>query len=194
MYKIEKVAHYDNVRERFFMKKYIIIGLISILFFQTFSTKSTNLLIPEEAIRLRVLANSNSTEDQYIKMKVSEAVQKDLYTLLKDTKGIESARTKIGQNLPNLRTKVADTLKQQNSNLTFQLDYGLHYFPQKTYKGVTYQEGNYESLLVTLGKGEGDNWWCVLFPPLCIMEAEETEAKEETEYKFFIQELIKKYL
>ena len=109
MYKIEKVAHYDNVRERFFMKKYIIIGLISILFFQTFSTKSTNLLIPEEAIRLRVLANSNSTEDQYIKMKVSEAVQKDLYTLLKDTKGIESARTKIGQNLPNLRTKGADT-------------------------------------------------------------------------------------
>ena len=47
---------------------------------------------------------------------------------------------------------------------------------------------------MTLGKGEGDNWWCVLFPPLCIMEAEETEAEEETEYQFFIQELIEKYL
>ena len=58
----------------FFMKKYIVIGLISILFFQTLSTKSTNVLIPEEAIRLRVLANSNSTEDQQLKMKVSEVI------------------------------------------------------------------------------------------------------------------------
>lgn len=176
------------------MKKYIVIGLISILFFQTLSTKSTNVLIPEEAIRLRVLANSNSTEDQQLKMKVSEALQSDLYMMLNNTKGIDTAREKIETNLPNLRTKVKTTLQQQNSPLSFQLDYGIHHFPAKTYKGVTYPEGDYESVLVTLGKGEGDNWWCVLFPPLCIMEAEETEAKEETEYKFFIQELIEKYL
>lgn len=176
------------------MKKYIVIGLISVLFFQAFCTQSTNVLIPKEAIRLRVLANSNSTEDQQLKMKVSEALQSELYTLLKDTKGIYRAREEINASLPDLRTKVANTLKQQNSPLSFQVDYGTHYFPEKIYKGVTYPEGNYESLLVTLGKGEGNNWWCVLFPPLCIMEAEEKEEAEDTEYKFFIQELIEKYL
>ena len=99
--------------------------------------------------------------------------------MLKDTKGIDTAREKIETNLPNLRTKVKTTLQQQNSSLSFQLDYGIHHFPEKTYKGITYPEGDYESVLVTLGKGEGDNWWCVLFPPLCIMEAEETEAKKQ---------------
>ena len=175
------------------MKQYAIIGIILTLCFQAF-TSNNNLLIPEEAIRLRVLANSNSSEDQKLKMKVSETVQKNLYQLLKDTKGIESDRNKINENLPSLKQQISNTLKLENSSIPFQLDYGIHYFPQKVYKGVTYEEGEYESLLVTLGKGEGDNWWCVLFPPLCIMEAEETEVKEETEYKFFIQELIEKYL
>ena len=176
------------------MKKYILIGLISVLFFQAFNTKSTNVLIPEESISLRLLANYNNREYQQLKMEVSEVLQSELYTLLKDTKGINEARKEIHSHLPNLRTKVATTLQQQNNSLSFQLDYGIHYFPKKVYKGITYPEGNYESLLVTLGKGEGENWWCVLFPPLCIMEAEEKEDTENTEYKFFIQELIEKYL
>ena len=54
--------------------------------------------------------------------------------------------------------------------------------------------GYYESLVVTLGSGEGKNWWCVLFPPLCFLDAEETRQKEEVEYKFFIKEIIDKYL
>ena len=72
---------------------------------------------------------------------------------------------------------------------SYELKYGLNFFPEKIYKGVKYEEGYYESLLITLGEGEGNNWWCVLFPPLCIMEAEESD---EVEYKFFIQEIIEK--
>ena len=63
--------------------------------------------------------------------------------------------------------------------------------PEKEYKGVKYKEGYYESWVITLGEGEGNNWWCVLFPPLCLVEAEEAD---EVEYKFFIKELIDKYL
>ena len=74
----------------------------------------------------------------------------------------------------------------------YQVSFGRNYFPEKTYKGIVYDAGYYESLVVTLGKGEGDNWWCVLFPPLCLLEADESE--EEVEYKFFFQELIDKYL
>ena len=74
----------------------------------------------------------------------------------------------------------------------FQVHYGLNYFPEKKYKGVTYKEGYYESLVVTLGEGKGENWWCVLFPPLCLLEAEETNTNA-VEYKFFVQDLITKY-
>ena len=64
--------------------------------------------------------------------------------------------------------------------------------PEKHYKGVTYKEGNYESLVVKLGEGKGENFWCVLFPPLCLLEAEESD-KDEVEYKSFIKEIIDKY-
>ena len=58
---------------------------------------------------------------------------------------------------------------------------------------MTYKEGNYESLVITLGEGMGKNWWCVLFPPICLLEAEEDQESSEVEYKFFLQELIDKY-
>ena len=124
----------------------------------------------------------------------NKKVQAGIASFLWDIDRKIEANNKINENLPSLKQQISNTLKLENSSIPFQSDYGIHYFPQKVYKGVTYEEGEYESLLVTLGKGEGDNWWCVLFPPLCIMEAEETEVKEETEYKFFIQELIEKYL
>ena len=61
----------------------------------------------------------------------------------------------------------------------------------KDYVGVKYPEGEYESLVITLGEGKGDNWWCVLFPPLCLVEAEE---HTDVEYKFFVKEIIDKYM
>ena len=66
----------------------------------------------------------------------------------------------------------------------------MHFFPKKEYKGVVYKEGEYESLLITLGKGQGDNFWCVLFPPLCVMEEDETK---DVEYKWFIKDILEKY-
>ena len=63
-------------------------------------------------------------------------------------------------------------MRRENSTQSFQIDYGYHYFPEKEYKGVTYEEGEYESLLVTLGKGEGDNWWCLVYPAFCFTKSE----------------------
>ena len=67
----------------------------------------------------------------------------------------------------------------------------MNYFPSKTYKGIVYDGGYYNSLVVTLGDGEGDNWWCVLFPPLCLME--ENETTSDVEYKFFVKSIIEKF-
>lgn len=153
--------------------------------------KAEEVIIPNSAIRLRVLPNSNAPYDQEIKKKVRDKVQQELYVNLKDTTNIEEARTKIQQDIPNLKQIVTNVLKEENEDLDFSIDFGNHYFPEKIYKGLKYEEGDYESLLITLGEGQGDNWWCVLFPPLCLIEAEESNG---VEYKSFVKELIDKYL
>ena len=172
------------------MKK-IIIALLVILSIIIFDKTKADNIIPKEAIRLRVIANSNSKYDQQVKMKVSKNIQSELYNLLKETKGIEEARKKIKDNMNGLNNSVKKTLKQEDYPLSYTINYGDNYFPKKEYKGIKYEAGYYESLLITLGEGKGKNWWCVLFPPLCLIEAEESD---KIEYKSFIKELIDKYL
>lgn len=173
-----------------FLKKiFIILAIVLIIFL--IKVKASSDIIPDEAIRLRVIANSNTEYDQKIKLKVKDQIEIDLYNLLKNTKGIEEARNIINNNLTNISNEVKKVLEEENYNQDFDINFGYNYFPEKKYKGITYDEGYYESLVVTLGSGEGNNWWCVLFPPLCLLEAEESD---EVEYKFFIQELIEKYL
>lgn len=173
------------------MKKILLTILIIVIFL--FNNKTEAVVIPNDAIRLRVIPNSNSVYDQEIKMKVSEVLQQNLYNLLKDVKGSSTAREIINENLTEIDKSINEVLIKEKYDLGYKINYGNNYFPEKEYKGIKYEEGNYESLLVTLGSGTGDNWWCVLFPPLCLIEADESEA-DEVEYKFFIQELIEKYL
>lgn len=148
-------------------------------------------LIPNEAIRLRIIANSDDDYDQQAKQQVKENLQTKMYSLLNRTITIDEARRIIKTNLSTFDDTIKDTLDQIKYPLNYKLDFGYHYFPVKNYKGIKYDEGYYESVLVELGKGEGNNWWCVLFPPLCLLEAEEAS---EVEYKFFVQELISKFL
>ena len=174
------------------MKKIIIIllAVLSIVMVYNNFNKSENVKIPDSAIRFRVLANSNSPRDQKIKEDVRDKMQKELYTLLENSKSIKEARGLINDNMDNFNSILSKEMEDKDYSYT--IDYGMHEFPEKTYKGITYEAGEYESLLVTLGEGKGDNWWCVLFPPLCLMEAEETNT-DEVEYKSFIKEIIKKY-
>lgn len=170
----------------------IVLGVVMALFFMKY-VKKEEVLIPNEAIRLRVIPNSNNVEDQTLKQSVRDNIQKEIYELLKNSTSIEEARTLIKDNIHNFEIIVDDTINEQNSLETFKLNYGYHYFPQKTYKGITYDAGYYESLVITLGNGEGDNWWCVLFPPLCLLEADETKEQDEVEYKFFVEEILDKF-
>lgn len=172
------------------MKKLIIFTLILTIFLSK-NLINNQIIIPNEAIRLRVLANSNSEYDQKIKEKVSNTIQSQMFNMLKDTTNIENARTLIKNNIDSIDENINNTLDEESYNLGYKIDFGYHEFPEKEYKGVKYEEGEYESLLVTLGKGEGNNWWCVLFPPLCLLEAEESET-DEIEYKSYVLELINK--
>ncbi len=165
------------------MKRIIIIIIIIYLLIP-----NKKIIIPKESIRLRVLANSNTKHDLELKTKVSKELQTSITKLLKNTNNIVEVREKINNNMSIFNKKITPLLKNEKYN--FEINFGLNYFPEKKYKGVLYKAGYYESLKVTLGEGLGDNWWCVLFPPLCLLESEEPD---EVEYKFFIKEIINKY-
>ena len=164
------------------MKKTIIILSIVILVLVLNKHEYT---IPKDSIRFRVIANSNDCKDQEIKKKVVDNLKSNLINTNKSTNIVET-RNYIKENL-GLYTEIVDkTLKDNNNSDSFKLNYGENYFPKKTYNNEVYPEGEYESLVVTLGEGKGDNFWCVLFPPLCFPE------KSDYHYKSFIKEIFDK--
>lgn len=175
------------------MKKTLFVLGMILAIYMIIGVKAEELVeIPDDAIRIRVIANSNSKYDQEKKGEIRKEVQLYMQNLLKDAKTTEEARILINNNLNNLNKNIDTYLHQLNYNTSYKINFGLNYFPEKEYKGIKYKEGLYESLLITLGEGKGNNWWCVLFPPICLLEAEETETNE-VEYKSFVKEIVEKY-
>ena len=167
------------------LKNFILIFLIFIVYIFIGNLLANQVIIPEEAIRFRVLANSNSEDDQKLKKEISSEISKELLTMLKDTNGIDNARNILLSNMDKINMIL------DKYNVDYKITYGENYFPEKNYKGLIYEEGFYESLLITLGKGDGNNWWCVLFPPLCLLEAKESD---DYQYRLYVKELVDKYL
>ena len=159
---------------------YVIIGNVVV----------ANNIIPDDAIRIRIIPNSNSEYDQSIKYKVKETIQNDMKNLLTNVKNIDDARNIIKNNLDGIQDNISKTLQKNDYDLPFNVNFGFNYFPKKEFKGIVYKEGYYESVVVTLGSGLGDNWWCVLFPPLCVIEAEEST---DLEYTTMVKSIIDKY-
>lgn len=147
-------------------------------------TIKDEVVIPNDSIRFRIIANSNSISDQSTKTIIKQDIIKVLTENIGNNNSIEEARYKIKKTIPKLK----DIIK--NYNINYDISFGNNYFPQKNYKGITYNAGNYESLVVTLGKGIGDNFWCVLYPPLCLIEQDENLS--ENIYKSYIKEVILK--
>ena len=152
---------------------------------------SKKIEIPTDALRIRIIPNSNSSYDQFVKGKVRDKLEITLYDLLKNASSSEEARKIIVNNLDLIDKDVSSILAFEDYDLGYEVKYGYNYFPEKEYKGIRYEEGYYESLLVTLGRGEGYNWWCVMFPPLCLIEADEND---NVEYKSLIETVLKKYI
>lgn len=174
------------------MKKTLFLIFIILIIYYIIGVGSEEIIkIPNEAIRFRVIANSNNTQDQDIKYEVKDEIEEYMSTILQNVDTIEESRTIISNNLDNIDKKVSNIFTKRNYTLDYDINFGLNYFPQKEFKGITYEEGYYESLVITLGEGKGNNWWCVLFPPLCMLEAEEST---EVEYKSFVKEIIEKYI
>ncbi|MRX71082.1 stage II sporulation protein R [Bacillus lacus] len=169
------------------------------------------IVIPEEAIRLRILANSDAEQDQSLKRIIRDEVNKEITVWVEELTSVEEARELIQSRLPKIEEIVERILAEKNSVQSYSVDFGNVSFPTKLYGNFIYPAGDYEAILITLGKGQGANWWCVLFPPLCFLDFSNSEAvqasaqeessgsssasalviddeEEEVEVKFFLVE------
>lgn len=177
------------------MKKVVLYSLllvlvVCLLFTPEVRSEKNIQMIPDDAIRLRILANSDSVADQEIKIIVRDEVNAYITELVQHIDRIEVARAVVAANIPEIEVIIEATLKRENIIDDFKVEYNSNVdFPTKIYGNLEYPAGEYEAVLITIGEGLGENWWCVLFPPLCFLdfstEAIDTEPVEEMEVKFF---------
>lgn len=196
----------------------VVIALIVMVFPMTLKGQSENnnlseyQVIPDEAIRLRILADSDDKKDQEIKREVRDAVNAEITQWVEKLTSVDKARDMIESRLGQLEEIVENVLEENNVKQSYSVEFGENVeFPTKLYGSYIYPAGTYEAILITLGEGKGANWWCVLFPPLCFLDfsngtsvaaAEEgetvdnseqvasAEGEQEAEVKFFLFEWV----
>ncbi|QCJ44882.1 stage II sporulation protein R [Bacillus sp. S3] len=137
---------------------------------KTEAAAKESIVIPGEAIRLRILANSDFEKDQAIKRKVRDAVNAQITLWVQDLTSMQEAKTVMTTRLPEIQAIAEKVVREQGSNQSVKVEFGKVQFPTKLYGQFLYPAGEYQAILITLGKGEGANWWCVLYPPLCFLD------------------------
>lgn len=173
----------------------ICLTLVIIMGFLLFFTYTADYKNDHEGIiRLHVIANSNDADDQELKLKVRDAVIEYMQKQ-EDLLSVEETEQYIKDNLKSFE-KIADgIICSEGYDYSAKADLGIRYIPEKTYGDISFPAGNYEALNITLGNGEGENWWCVLFPPLCLLD-EGTEddvlnGENELILRFKLMELLR---
>ena len=134
----------------------------------------------DNVIRLHVLANSDSEEDQALKLLVRDAVVEKTKTIFKNVDNRKQAEAILHQNLPVIEQTARDALRAAGAENTVTVELGQESYPTREYERLAFPAGEYLSLRVMIGEAEGKNWWCVLFPPLCLTAAT-AQSEQETE-------------
>lgn len=175
------------MKEKEYLKKVIpvMVVLVAVLFGMSLFFKTHPENEHPGMIRLHVIANSNSKEDQELKLKVRNEILK--YMDGKET--IEEARAYIEENLDEIEEISDQVIDKNGFDYTADAKLGVSFIPEKSYEDLTLPAGNYEALKVKLGKAEGENWWCVIFPQLCLIE--ERGENEKLVLKSKIKEMLK---
>ena len=131
--------------------------------------------LQQKMIRLHVIANSDSDADQTLKLHVRDAVLHRAEDILRQSADMTEARARLRDSLPDIGDAAAQELAAQGSGYSVSVSLEDTEFPRKTYDGFALPAGEYMALRVVIGAGEGRNWWCVVYPPLCTAAACELE-------------------
>ena len=163
------------------MKKFLIFVII-VLSIIMLSKNDYN--VSEDMIRYRVIANSNNSIDIIMKEKVVSELSSILF---KENQSLEEVESNIYNNISNIEYKINKLFKENNYDKSFNISYGINSFPEKVFMGKKYESGDYKSLVIEIGEGKGNNYFCILYPSLCIID-----YNQNKEYGFKIKEVIKK--
>ena len=157
--------------KRILIATFTIIGLYVLLGFLPIHSEAA---IYDNVLRLHVLANSDSSADQSLKLEVRDRILEETATLFKDCKTKDEAREAVESNLDKIREIAEQTVREAGYEYGVSVSLGEEEYPTKNYEECCFPAGEYLSLRVMIGEAEGENWWCVLFPPLCIDAAGES--------------------
>ncbi len=147
-------------------------GLVISVIISTAKFESTCEDVRESVLRLHVIANSDSERDQNLKLKVRDALLETGSELFSGEVTSKDAEKTAESEIKKLEETAKSTLKTNGCEDEVKIEIGESYFPTRTYGCVTLPAGKYEAVKVTIGAGEGHNWWCVMFPPLCLPAAQ----------------------
>ena len=167
----------------------IVIICLVLIIAGVYAVKLSNQPSDEETyLRIHIRANSNDAVDQSVKYKVKDSIVEFMTPALEGVKTKAEAMEILQSNTAQMKRVADDTLAQNGYNYTSRVSLRKEEFPARTYGDLTLDSGVYDALIIELGSGEGDNWWCVVFPPLCFV----SQDKGDVEYKSFFARLYRK--
>lgn len=155
------------------MKKIIVVAsmlLVVVILICSGTSSSSQLL------RIHIRANSNEQDDQDVKYIVKQAVVGYLVPYVAECNSLQQAMETVDELLPQIKIIADNTLQQQGYSYTSTVSLCQELFPTRVYDDITVASGVYDALIIELGSGEGDNWWCVVYPPLCFVGSSSTDG------------------
>lgn len=172
------------VKEGIFVKKFLLLVVAAVCVIvggKQYQQYKMTEEIAEKIIRFHVLANSDTEEDQKLKLEVRDAIGAFMQPRLSNVTDIEDSRQIVRESIPDIEQKAEEVITENGYTYTVSATLSNIDFPEKTYGPYTFQAGNYEALEIVIGKGEGHNWWCVMYPNLCFFNSTYEVVDEEAE-------------
>lgn len=164
----------------------ITVGIVVAILFSICSFAKTSEEIRSDVLRLHVIANSDTSVDQNLKLRLRDYILKEGKDIFNGSVNVENAVKKIEPVLPELEKSAKAFVNQAGFDYDVKISLSNEYFTTRTYETVTLPAGKYLALRVVIGSGEGHNWWCVMFPPMCVPAA---DKKDEIENVFSEKEI-----
>lgn len=164
----------------------VTVGIVVAILFSICSFAKTSEDIRSDVLRLHVIANSDTSVDQNLKLRLRDYILQEGKDIFNGSVNVENAVEKIEPVLPELEKSAKAFVNQAGFDYDVKISLSNEYFTTRTYETVTLPAGKYLALRVVIGSGEGHNWWCVMFPPMCVPAA---DKKDEIENVFSEKEI-----
>lgn len=160
----------------------LLTGFILICFWGMFHQEAED-LEKEDLIRFHVVANSDSCEDQTLKLKVRDEVLTEVSPCLIKMDSAYESRSWLEENREQIKDIAEEVIRKEGYEYPVRAEIGTRWIPEKYYGSLVFPAGNYEAFTLEIGEGAGENWWCVMFPPICMI-GEASESEEELKERF----------